>query len=52
MPEPDGLSLAELEQLMSDIRSRTSVLGAGLSGLSFEPSNVEPLSRLTAALGF
>jgi arginase family enzyme len=51
MPEADGLSLAELERLMVEIRSRTSILGAGLTGLSFEPSNVEPLSKLTAALG-
>jgi len=52
MPEPDGLSLSALERLLVEIRGRTSVLGAGLSGLSFEPSNVEPLSRLTTALGF
>jgi arginase family enzyme len=51
MPEPEGLSLDELEQLLRETRERTNVLGAGLSGLSFEPSNVEPLSRLTAALG-
>src|SRR5712691_6239338 len=49
MPEPAGLSIAELERLLGEIRSRTNVLGAGLSGLSFEPSNVEPLARLTAA---
>ena len=52
MPEPHGPSLAELERLLQEIRGRTSVLGAGLSGLSFEPSNVGPLTRLTAALGF
>jgi arginase len=51
MPEPDGLSLGELERLLVEIRGRTSVLGAGLTGLSFEPSNVEPLANLTAALG-
>jgi len=51
MPEPDGLSLVELERLLVEIRGRTSILGAGLSGLSFEPSNVQPLARLTAALG-
>jgi arginase len=51
MPEPAGLSLAELERLLRDLAGRTQVLGAGLTGLSFEPSNVEPLSRLTAALG-
>jgi arginase len=51
MPEPGGLSLAELERLLRDLAGRTDILGAGLTGLSFEPSNVEPLGRLTAALG-
>jgi arginase len=51
MPEPDGLTVAQLEGFLLEIRGRTSVLGAGLTGLSFEPSNVEPLSRLTGALG-
>ncbi len=51
MPETDGLSLAELEGMLRDVAARTNVLGAGLTGLSFEPSNIEPLGRLTAALG-
>ena len=51
MPEAGGLSLAELEALLAEIPSRATVLGAGLTGLSFEPSNVEPLVRLTTALG-
>ena len=51
MPEPDGLPLDELEPLLRDVARRTNVLGAGFSGLSFEPSNVEPLTRLAAALG-
>jgi arginase len=51
MPEPDGLSVAELEDLLRDIAGRTNVLGAGLTGLSFERSNIEPLARLTHALG-
>jgi arginase family enzyme len=51
MPEPAGLSLREVERLFGEIRERTNVLGAGLSGLTFEPSNVEPLARLTRALG-
>jgi arginase family enzyme len=52
MPEPDGIPLRELEQLLFDTRGCTTVVGAGLTGLTFEPSNVEPLTRLTAALGF
>jgi arginase len=50
MPEPGGLLISELERLLVEIRGRTNVLGAGLTGLSFEPSNVEPLARLVAAL--
>ena len=51
MPEADGPSLREVERLLRDVAARTNVLGAGFSGLSFEPSNVEPLTRLAAALG-
>jgi arginase len=50
MPEPGGLSLAEAERILRGIQGRTNVLGAGFSGASFEPANVEPLSRLAAAL--
>jgi arginase len=51
MPEPEGVSLAELGRLLIEVRGRTSIVGAGLSGLTFEPANVEPVSRLTAAMG-
>jgi arginase family enzyme len=51
MPEPDGISLGDLEQLLTDTRERTAVLGAGVSGLTFEPSNIDSVARLTAALG-
>jgi arginase len=51
MPEPDGLVLDELEGRLAEIRERTNVLGAGLTGLSFEPSNVAGIARLTRALG-
>jgi arginase family enzyme len=51
MPEPGGLSVAEVEQLFTDISRRTPVLGAGLSALSPEPRNVGPLARLCGALG-
>ena len=51
MPEPGGLSLAETEQLLRQVRERTAVLGVGLSGLSPESANVEPLKRLCVALG-
>jgi arginase len=51
MPEPGGLSLDETERLLRAIYGRAPVLGAGLSGLAAEPSNVEPATRLLAALG-
>lgn len=50
MPEPDGLPVAEAERILRGIAARTKVLGAGFSGASFEARNVEPLSRLAAAL--
>jgi len=51
MPEPGGLTLSETEALLERIRDRAPVFGAGLSGLAAELSNVEPLTRLCAALG-
>jgi arginase family enzyme len=51
MPEPDGLSLDETEELLRTIGEVAPVLGAGLSGLAAEPSNVEPLTHLCTALG-
>ena len=50
MPEPGGFSLEETEELFRRIARQAPVLGAGLSGLAAEPSNVEPLARLCAAL--
>jgi arginase len=51
MPEPDGLTLAETEKLLRRVPREATVLGAGLTGLAAEVSNVEPLTRLCAALG-
>ena len=51
MPEPGGLSVAEAERILAGVRERTTVVGAGFSGASFEPSNVVPMSRLAQALG-
>jgi arginase len=50
MPEPGGLSLDETERLLRAVEARTKVLGAGITGATFEPANVGPISRLTAAL--
>jgi arginase len=50
MPEPGGFSVDDVEEILRDVSERASVLGAGFTGLSFEPSNVEPLARFAAAL--
>jgi len=51
MPEPGGLALADVEQLLSRVAAEHAVLGAGLTGLVPEARNVEPLTRLCSALG-
>ena len=51
MPEAGGLSRGEVERILRDVTGKAKVLGAGLSGLSFEPSNVEPLTSFGQALG-
>jgi arginase family enzyme len=51
MPEPEGLSRVEVERLLRAVEARTKVLGAGFTGLSFEPANIEPLTAFADALG-
>ncbi|HWN21312.1 MAG TPA: arginase family protein [Gaiellaceae bacterium] len=51
MPEPDGLSLDELEALLREVSSRRRVAGAGLTGLVGAPENEAKLVRLCSALG-
>jgi arginase family enzyme len=51
MPEPDGLMLGEVESLFGELRERSTVVGAGLSGLAPDPGNVPKLEQLTKALG-
>jgi hypothetical protein len=48
MPEPDGLSVAEVEALLSDLP--LPLAGAGFSGLIPDERNVEPLTRFARAL--
>jgi arginase len=52
MPEPGGPSLAELEQLLGEVRDSGRLVGAGLTGLAPDPANVGRLARLAAALGY
>jgi arginase len=52
MPEPGGPTIADVEKLLCGLRDRGVVVGAGLTGLRPDPSNVEKLERLCTALGF
>ena len=51
MPEPAGPSRADVERVLRAVAKRTNVLGAGFTGLTFEPSNIEPLTGFATALG-
>jgi hypothetical protein len=39
-----------VEAILGNVADSASVVGAGFTGLSFEPTNVEPLTRLARAL--
>ena len=51
MPEPGGLTLVELEDLLRGIVAKRPLAGAGLTGLTADERNLEPLQRLCAAMG-
>ena len=51
MPEPDGLSVGEVEEVLVSVRERSRVLGAGLTAMLPDERNLAPATRLTAALG-
>ncbi len=51
MPVPGGIRVADAEQLLREIAREATVVGAGLTGLLPEPRNLEPATRLCAALG-
>jgi arginase len=51
MPEPGGLSRQDVEGILRDVAAQAKVLGAGFTGLTFEPSNIQPLTGFAAALG-
>jgi arginase family enzyme len=52
MPEPDGVKVSEVERLLKFVREQKPILGVGFSGLVAREENLQPISRLTAALGF
>jgi arginase family enzyme len=50
MPEPDGLSVAEVEELFGTLAREATVVGAGVSGFIRDERNAEPLQRLCGTL--
>jgi arginase family enzyme len=50
MPEPGGPSRQDVERILRDVAAQAKILGAGFTGLTFEPSNVQPLTGFAAAL--
>jgi arginase family enzyme len=52
MPEPGGPTLAEVEQLLADVRESGKLVGVGFTGLAPDPANVETVERLAATLGY
>jgi len=51
MPEPDGLRLGEVEELLRDLSARVRVAGLGFTGLVRDGANEAKLARLASALG-
>jgi len=51
MPEPHGLRLDELEQLLGDVAARTRIAGLGFTGLVRDAVNEPKLARLAGAAG-
>ena len=51
MREPDGLRLRDVERIFGEVRRRSLVLGAGVTALVPAEGNVEPVTKLVAALG-
>ena len=52
MPEPAGPTLAEVEQLLAEVRQGGKLVGVGFTGLAPDPANVAKVERLAAALGY
>lgn len=51
MPEPGGPTLAEIERLLRDAASGTTIAGIGFSGLLPDDANVPGVARLCEAVG-
>jgi arginase family enzyme len=51
MPEPGGWNIDDAERVLRSIAERSTVAGAGVSGVTPDPGGLQPLGRLVAALG-
>ncbi len=51
MPEPEGLSVDDAERVLREVAARATVVGAGVTGLAPEATNITAVVRLLAALG-
>jgi arginase len=52
MPEPDGLSVTEVETTLQSARERGPILGAGFTAFLSDDRNAPAVSRLARAAGF
>jgi arginase len=52
IPESDGMSADELESLLRDLASRTTIAGIGVTGLLATDRNAGLATRMLAAAGF
>lgn len=52
MPEPGGLSLADVDEVLHAARARSPILGVGFTAFLPEERNVPALSHLAAAAAF
>jgi arginase len=50
MPEPDGLTLGEVESIFRGVSASSLVIGAGFTALAPDERNVTPVTRLATAL--
>jgi len=51
MPEPEGPTAAEIEEVLRDAAACTTIAGVGVTGLLLDAQNVAVVSRLLAAAG-
>jgi arginase family enzyme len=52
MPEPDGMSVSDLEGLLEDLAGRTTIVGIGMTGFLATERSAALVARLPAAAGF